>query len=169
MFATVTQSSAQNKIFYGCVGKVTGILRVVSAPGQCFKFETPISWNHTGPQGPQGQPGQRGPQGPPGVGNLGVYDGSGLFLGYFVKNNFNIFTPDNDPTHIGWRLTVVIFDPKISMFISVLLMQPPRYGITTLLRNPLYLTEDCSGTPYTLCWADNGNVGQQELLTIATD
>ncbi|MGH3971777.1 MAG: hypothetical protein ACRDS9_00390 [Pseudonocardiaceae bacterium] len=38
----------------GCVGKQTGILRVIDpAKGQkCLKFETPLSWNKAGKPGP---------------------------------------------------------------------------------------------------------------------
>lgn len=69
---------------YGCVKNKDGDLRIVSAPSQCVKTETTISWNSIGPQGPPGQngtnglngtngapgaPGAQGPQGPPGVAN----------------------------------------------------------------------------------------------------
>jgi hypothetical protein len=49
-----------NGVFHGCVGKRTGILRVIdpAAGGKCSTIrgleETPIQWNQTGPAGPPG-------------------------------------------------------------------------------------------------------------------
>lgn len=53
-------------VIYGCYGKVVGVMRIVSGPGQCSRFENPISWNEVGPAGPQGE---QGPIGPPGAGS----------------------------------------------------------------------------------------------------
>ncbi|MGD0887343.1 MAG: hypothetical protein ABSA46_21065 [Thermodesulfovibrionales bacterium] len=55
---------------YGCYQKYSGILRIVSGPGQCdLKHENPILWDQVGPQGaagPKGDPGVPGPPGPSG-------------------------------------------------------------------------------------------------------
>ena len=56
-----------------------------------------------GPQGENGNAGEQGPEGPqgpkgdPGLGNLGVYDGQGIFLGYlasFSGDKLEVFNPD---------------------------------------------------------------------------
>ncbi len=61
-------------VIYGCYGKGTWApLRIVSAPGQCYKSENPISWNDvgvkgdTGPQGLTGLTGLKGDKGDPGA------------------------------------------------------------------------------------------------------
>jgi len=36
---------------HGCVGRVSGLLRVVDEPGDCRRLETPIEWNKQGPPG----------------------------------------------------------------------------------------------------------------------
>ena len=62
LFITVLSSYADT--IYGCVAKGSGILRIVSAPGDCKRTETLTSWNSMGPAGSEGP---AGPQGPPGV------------------------------------------------------------------------------------------------------
>jgi len=74
-----SSSDAASTTIYGCVSKITGTLRIVSAPSSCNKNETNVSWDSVGPQGPPGQNGTNGtngapgaqgppgPQGPPGV------------------------------------------------------------------------------------------------------
>jgi hypothetical protein len=54
--------------FHGCVGKLTGSLRVIDpAKNQhCLALETPITWNQTGPAGVPGPTGPAGPAGPVG-------------------------------------------------------------------------------------------------------
>ena len=57
--------TADAQVIYGCVGKIGGVLRVVSGPSHCIKdLETAISWNISGPIG---QPGPQGPPGPAGA------------------------------------------------------------------------------------------------------
>ena len=56
MFLAVT-GSAHAQVINACAGKLTGLLRIVGARGQCTAFENPISWNVTGPEGPQGPAG----------------------------------------------------------------------------------------------------------------
>ena len=86
-----------------------------------------------GPEGPAGSQGPPGPQGPSGVGSLGVYDGSGLFLGYLVDFNLTVFNPD------------------IPAFLTLTKDLPPR-----LMGDPTvslyYITGDCSGQPYLLSY-----------------
>lgn len=55
-------------VINGCYMKQTGILRVVDAEAgkACLSFETPISWNQTGPKGDPGPAGPEGPAGPQG-------------------------------------------------------------------------------------------------------
>ncbi len=71
-------------VIHGCYERNNGILRIVGGPSECRPSEEPIFWNQTGPPGPQGAKGETGTQGPPGIGCLGVYNGSGLFLGHLV-------------------------------------------------------------------------------------
>jgi hypothetical protein len=52
---------------YGCYGKLAGLMRIVSGPGQCNRLENPISWNNVGPEGPAGPTGSMGPAGPTGA------------------------------------------------------------------------------------------------------
>jgi hypothetical protein len=54
---------AKGDVIYGCAGKFTGKLRIVSHPGKCRRFEVPVFWNVVGPKG---EPGETGPPGPPG-------------------------------------------------------------------------------------------------------
>lgn len=75
LLAMASTSNAQ--VINGCVGRIGGLLRIVSSASQCTPLETHISWNAAGPQGPQG------PQGPPGVTNgisAAVY-GTVAFIG----------------------------------------------------------------------------------------
>jgi hypothetical protein len=48
---------AEQNVIHGCYSKDTGVLRIVSGPGDCSGVESPISWNQTGPQGPPGPAG----------------------------------------------------------------------------------------------------------------
>ena len=74
------------------------------------------------------------------MGSLGVYDGSGLFLGYFAQSVHNN-PPSNMPAY-------QIFNPNISAFLIVELRTQPGLvgcnGITQLF----FKSEDCSGQPY---------------------
>jgi len=103
---TSLKSSGEDNMINACYTKHLGWIRVVSDPGECRSWESPISWNRIGPQGPPGEEGAPGPQGPqglmgqqgpPGVGYLGVYDGKGSFLGYLVgfrPHGLHVFNPD---------------------------------------------------------------------------
>ena len=69
----------EDTTYYGCIGKSSKILRVVSSPDKCRKNETPISWNKLGPQGeqgPAGADGKDGAQGPPGPAGADGKDGA---------------------------------------------------------------------------------------------
>lgn len=47
-FVLIAPASAQAQTIYACVDKAfAGLMRWVSGPGQCLKFETQISWNST--------------------------------------------------------------------------------------------------------------------------
>lgn len=156
-------SKATQDVIHGCVGKVTGILRVVSDPSQCRQLESAISWNQkgekgapgpqgpigmTGPKGdpgaigPKGEQGSTGPQGPPGIGNLGVYDGNGVFLGYLV----NHYRDDNPGS-------LEVFYPEVSAHFRILSKPsgPQSYlpFIGPYETDTLYFTsEDCNGQAY---------------------
>jgi Collagen triple helix repeat (20 copies) len=60
-FAPAARS--QNVTYYGCVGNLTGVLRVVSATTVCLSIETKIQWNEIGPAGPIGPAGAAGAKG----------------------------------------------------------------------------------------------------------
>lgn len=164
LWASSTDSWAESNVIYGCVQKITGSLRIVSKSGQCRPLETPISFNQTGPQGPQGEKGDKGdkgdpgPQGPvglagpkgdtgskgeqgpmglqgsPGIGNLGVYDGNNLLLGYMYSKGTDVFNPDiNGIFHVNTAT-----DPP-----SIEILR-----LTNPIRDYFFVTTDCSGIPY---------------------
>jgi len=63
--STFIPAGADN-VINACVNKRTGVVRIVTQPGQCKRAENPLSWNQTGPpgeQGPAGPPGPKGEQG----------------------------------------------------------------------------------------------------------
>jgi type VI protein secretion system component Hcp len=64
--AAAADTSSGGTIFYACVGKALGAVRVVAAGTACATTEYPISWNSAGPtgvQGPAGTPGSPGATG----------------------------------------------------------------------------------------------------------
>jgi len=76
---SIPHAVAQAQTIYACVDKALGgIMRWVSGPGQCMRFETQISWNVTGPTGPTGPAGSTGATGPSGpAGAIGAIGPSG--------------------------------------------------------------------------------------------
>jgi len=85
-----------------------------------------------GLKGVQGPKGDAGAQGPAGSGNLGVYDGNNLFLGYF-----------QEAFQGGYR----VFNPDIPAFLLLWFSETPRLYGTTLTK--LYFaTDNCTGQPY---------------------
>jgi len=85
-----------------------------------------------GDQGLQGAKGDTGAKGPIGIGNLGVYDGNNLFLGYF-----------QEAFQGGYR----VFNPDIPAFLLLWYSETPRlYG--TPLEKLYFATDDCTGQPY---------------------
>jgi hypothetical protein len=60
------RASANDGTIYACVLK-SGLLRIVSSPGSCTKFERLLSWNIMGLQGPKGDPGLTGNDGATGT------------------------------------------------------------------------------------------------------
>jgi len=114
-----------------------------------------------GPQGPVGPPGERGPEGPPGpqglqggmgpagpagIGCLGVYDGSGLFLGYLVHKE----------GEGGQAPRTTVFDPTVPGFFWVIEYSrcdgqgycPPPFIEVPTFRGGNFLSDDCTGRPY---------------------
>jgi hypothetical protein len=87
LVGTSLQSYANENEIYGCYGKVTGKLRIVSDTSDCKQLENPIQWSVQGPQGDQGPSGPEGSQGPPGPqGDPGISGAGGklpyVFVGY---------------------------------------------------------------------------------------
>ncbi len=62
--ATVLGTTSE--VIQACADK-DGRLRLAAPDVGCFKGETAISWNQTGPQGPAGSDGAQGPAGPQGI------------------------------------------------------------------------------------------------------
>ncbi|MFI5711894.1 collagen-like protein [Kribbella sp. NPDC051620] len=65
---SVASAAGPEPTVNGCVGKLTGLLRVIDpAKNQrCSSLETPISWAQRGLPGPVGPTGAQGPAGPQG-------------------------------------------------------------------------------------------------------
>jgi hypothetical protein len=76
---SVASAAGPEPLINGCVGKLTGLLRVIDpARSQtCSKLETPISWSQRGVPGPVGPTGATGPAGP--VGPQGPAGGDALW------------------------------------------------------------------------------------------
>lgn len=66
---SVASAAGPEPTVNGCVGKLTGLLRVIDpAKNQkCTGLETPISWAQRGVPGPVGATGAQGPAGPAGA------------------------------------------------------------------------------------------------------
>jgi Lamin Tail Domain len=60
------QSEPPSTVIHACKHPSGGWLRQVSAPTQCRRRETPVSWNVAGEKGDKGDPGPAGPPGPKG-------------------------------------------------------------------------------------------------------
>jgi hypothetical protein len=63
----LAQSEPPSTVIHACKHPSGGWLRQVSAPSQCRRRETAVSWNVAGEKGEKGDPGPAGPPGPPGV------------------------------------------------------------------------------------------------------
>lgn len=50
-------------VIHSCMNEANGQVRVVADDEPCKRNETPLSWNHAGPQGVPGPTGPQGPQG----------------------------------------------------------------------------------------------------------
>jgi len=92
-----------------------------------------------GLQGPKGDPGS---QGLPGVGNLGVYDGTDLFLGYLVSPN----SWGSDSSSGGYD----VFNADIPAFLSVITDWPNPYLYASCQADQYFTSVDCTGQPYML-------------------
>jgi hypothetical protein len=131
-------SYADEDVIYGCIGKLTGRLRVVTGPNQCRGWETAISWNKAGPQGPKGDKGDSGPigpEGPPGVGCLGVYNGDGTFLGYFGKVIYDVHT-----LRATW---LEVLDPVLMRFYHISVYHSPIARQASLIPALFFENPDC--------------------------
>jgi Lamin Tail Domain len=62
----LAQSEPPSTVIHACKHPSGGWLRQVSAPTQCRRRETAVSWNIAGEKGEKGDPGPAGPPGPPG-------------------------------------------------------------------------------------------------------
>ncbi|MEO3859121.1 hypothetical protein [Acrocarpospora sp. B8E8] len=93
--------------FHGCVGKLTGSLRVIDpAKNQrCLALETPITWNQTGPAGVPGATGPAGPAGPPGPagdpGPAGPQGPAGMAGVPIVRKGETVRIPPSDVGNTG--------------------------------------------------------------------
>lgn len=85
--------SAEASVYYACVNKLIGTLRIVKPTANCLPIELAINWNQAGqqgPQGPQGPKGDAGPQGPQGQAGAGaiiVRDANGATVGTLLSQN----------------------------------------------------------------------------------
>lgn len=66
---SVASAAGPEPTINGCVGKLTGLLRVIDPTKNqhCNGLETPISWSQRGLPGPVGATGAQGPAGPAGA------------------------------------------------------------------------------------------------------
>ena len=130
-------SYAGKDVIYGCIGKETGRLRVVSSPTNCKRSEIPIFWNKVGPQGeqgPVGPQGPEGPQGPAGAGSLGVYNGDGRFLGYLGK-------VINDGPRATW---LEVLDPVLMRFYQISAWSSPVAREASVIPTMFFETSNCT-------------------------
>jgi len=93
-----------------------------------------------------------------GKGQLGVYDGNGLFLGYLVELN-PFFTGEHRPAY-------TLSNPNVPGFFKVRLEYPP--SLTANIFGARYFTtEDCSGQLYLYDSSENGKFfGWHDLFTL---
>jgi len=89
--AITIMAQAPSNTINACVGRVTGIVRIVPAGTPCRRTETPIQWNITGPMGPQGPAGAQGP-----AGGFTVYDADGTFVGSMLTSALAAFSIDGE-------------------------------------------------------------------------
>ena len=75
--AALQAATADDGVINACKHGRHGLVRIVSAPGDCKGLETALSWNQqgpAGPAGPAGPTGPAGPAGPPGPGGIADVD-----------------------------------------------------------------------------------------------
>ena len=102
-----------DEVIYGCVRKLTGLVRIVGAGRSCGPGETPIQWNVVGPQGPQGPAGPTGPTGPQGPegppGGFEVVDANDTVIGRMIWADwvsFGVMLPVGTESYlVGVRVT----------------------------------------------------------------
>jgi hypothetical protein len=70
--ATWAWAKIRPTVYFACVNKSSGAIKMVSADTNCKHNETKISWNVMGPKGKQGPPGPVGPVGPEGPAGPGT-------------------------------------------------------------------------------------------------
>jgi hypothetical protein len=99
LFFVMSSMCFADDVIHGCVGKFTGILRVVSSTSKCLPIESPISWNIQGPQGLQGV------QGLPGVAN-GI-----TAAAYAYVNSNGTFVPAIPPSEAVLRVDYASSSP----------------------------------------------------------
>lgn len=107
-------ASSDTNTIYGCVSTKDGAVRVVAQGIACGKWESPITWNQTGPAGapgpagPAGRDGQPGPAGPAGpaapqphstvIGNATVTNGTPFT---FDITSFSMKATNSGSTAVG--------------------------------------------------------------------
>lgn len=60
-------AQGEGVIYYACVNKSSGTIKIINEGEGCKNNETLIQWNQVGPQGPAGPQGPQGPQGEQGL------------------------------------------------------------------------------------------------------
>jgi hypothetical protein len=60
---SVASAAAPEPTVNACVGKLTGLVRIIDPKQSCTGLEKPLSWNQRGVPGPADQPGPAGPAG----------------------------------------------------------------------------------------------------------
>src|SRR5881398_3396000 len=63
IFVLSASAAGSNTVYYGCVNKKSGTIKMVNAQTKCQKTEMKISWNQVGPKGAKGVTGLQGPKG----------------------------------------------------------------------------------------------------------
>jgi Lamin Tail Domain len=84
----LAQSEPPSTVIHACKHPSGGWLRQVSAPSQCRRRETAVSWNVAGEKGEKGDPGPPGPPGPKG-------DGETVVSGLATLNGVPCVTADD--------------------------------------------------------------------------
>jgi len=70
---------AEDTVYYACVNRSSGEIKIVAEGETCNGNRYLIDWNRIGPPGPQGDPGETGPPGPAVEQHIGTKVAPGLY------------------------------------------------------------------------------------------